>query len=386
MKKVIIAIIIPLIFVSCDGITDEVVDNSQNDLIIVDIQAPSVIIYTGENTTLTATVEIENGETVRQLWMEIEAVSGAFTLVNNLEMKDDGDTENSGDLVASDNIYTGRYFLSDQDPNDEYSVNYYYQSTDEVVKKIGSSHFTYFTGIELEIIEIIAPSQITYTDETTLFKATVEVNTSYLIKDIWYEIKSSDGTLTLADSLQMKDDGDTDSNGDEIAEDNIFTAQLSLGIQIPSSDYVVQYFVKNFQNVVEEIGSTNFTYDNTQFNYAPVLSNLDMVSSIDREVDFVFSVQANDDNGYDDIKIVYFELIRPDGSLVIDSRTNSSQFLMADNGDTDVYGDEIAGDSKYSFKNSFDSTAAQGTWTFYFLAEDRSDEISNEIIHNLEVQ
>lgn len=385
MKKVIIAIIIPLIFVSCDGITDEVVDNSQNDLIIVDIQAPSVIIYTGENTALTATVEIENGETVRQLWMEIEAVSGAFTLVNNLEMKDDGDTENSGDLVASDNIYTGRYFLSDQDPNDEYSVNYYYKDLDEVVKKIGSSHFTYFTGIELEIIEIIAPSQITYTDEATLFKATVEVNTSYLIKDIWCEIKSSDGTLTLADSLQMKDDGDTDSNGDEVAEDNIFTAQLSLGIQVPSGDYAVQYFVKNFQNVVEELGSTNFTYDNTQFNYAPVISNLDMVSSIERDVAFVFTVQATDVNGYDDIKIVYFELVRPDGSLVIDGNTKSSQFLMADNG-ADLYGDEIAGDSIYSFKNSFDSTAAQGAWTFYFLAEDRSGEESNEIIHNLEVQ
>lgn len=385
MKKVIISIIISLVFVSCDGITDEVVDNSQQDLKIVDIQAPAEIIYTDESTALTATMEIENSETVKKMWLEIEAVSGAFTLVNNLEMKDDGDEENSGDLAASDNIYTGRYFLTDQDPTEKYSVNYYYKGLDEVVKKIGSSHFSYFAGIELEIIEIIAPSQITYTDETTIFKATVEVNTSYLIQDIWYQIKSSDGTLTLADSLQMKDDGDSDSSGDEVADDNIFTAQKSLGIQVPSGDYTVQYFVKNFLDVVEEIGVTNFAYDNTQFNYAPVISNLDMPDVIDRDVEFSFSVEVYDENGPDDILSVYYELYRPNGDQVVNSQ-GISQFPLFDSGDLGLHGDEVAGDGIYTVLLTFPLEVETGDWTFFFYAEDRQNELSNEIIHILEVQ
>jgi hypothetical protein len=385
MKKVIIAIIITLIFAGCDGITDEVVDNSQNDLKIVNIQAPSEIFYSDENTSLTATMEIENGETVKQIWFEIEAVSGAFKLVNNLEMKDDGDVENSGDLVASDNIYTGRYFLTDQDPSEKYSVNYYYKGLNEVVKKIGSSNFSYFTGIELEIIEIIAPTQITYTDETTLFKATVEVNTSYVIQDIWYKITSSDATLTLVDSLQMKDDGDTDSSGDETAGDNIFTAQKSLRVQVPSGDYTVQYFVKNFLDVVEEIGVTNFTYDNTQFNYAPVISNLDMPDVIDRDVEFSFSVEVYDENGPDDILSVYYELYRPNGDQVVNSQ-GITQFPLFDSGDLGLHGDEVAGDGIYTVLLTYPLEVETGNWTFFFYAEDRQNELSNEIIHNLEVQ
>jgi hypothetical protein len=388
MKKVIIAICCTLSFLSCDGITDEIVDSSQSNLKIVDIQAPSEIIYTDENTALTASVEIANGESVSKMWMEIEAVSGAFQLVDNLEMKDDGDTQNSGDQTAGDNIFTGRFFLSDQDPSDSYSVNYYYSDSDDEVKKIGSSNFKYFTGIELEIIEINAPTEITYSGSNTMFKASVEVNTSYLIKDIWCQIKSSDATLTVTDSLQMKDDGDKDNSGDEIAGDNIFTAQYPLSIQVPTDDYTVKYFVKNFQDVIEEVGSTAFIYNNTQFNYPPVLSNLNMVSSIDRDVTFVFSVQADDPNGNDDIQAVYFQLYRPDGSQVFDTRTQppTPYFLMADNGDVDVYGDEIAGDDIYSFKNKFDTTAAVGNWTFYFQAIDRSDETSEEIEHILEVK
>ena len=59
---------------------------------------------------------------------------------------------------------------------------------------------------------------------------------------------------------------------------------------------------------------------------------------------------------------------------------------MADNGDLDVYGDEIAGDSTFSFKNSFGQTAPTGNWTFYFQAIDRSDETSEELMHILEVK
>ena len=50
--------------------------------------------------------------------------------------------------------------------------------------------------------------------------------------------------------------------------------------------------------------------------------------------------------------LVYFELFRPDGT-VVEENPGDTIFSMHDDGNSEVFGDEIAGDGIYSFKNSF---------------------------------
>lgn len=392
MKKVIITVIAILILNGCSRTADETIDHSQHDLQIADfkvvkIKAPAVISHSGKHTAITTSVEVDNSEPIKRVWFEIEAAA-TFSLTDELklEMKDDGDVETSGDLVKSDNIFTGRYVLTDPAPNRKYWINYYYEGPDKLVKQIGRSSFDYFPASELEVIEINAPSQITYTDPSTHFKATVEVNVGYPVTDIWYEIQSSDGNFKLVDSLSMKDDGNRLPSGDEIPDDNIFTAQQSLGIEVPNGTYTVKYFmVKNPQDAPEEIGTTSFTYNNSQLDRSFVISDPIIPNQIARGVTLTLSIEACDKDNLDDIQSVSYELYRPNGELFVNAK-GISFFPLFDSGDLALHNDKTADDGIYTAMLTFPKNEKTGEWTFIFYAKDRANKVINEIIHVLEVQ
>jgi len=111
-----------------------------------------------------------------------------------------------------------------------------------------------------------------------------------------------------------------------------------------------------------------------------------MVDTVALNQSFVFSIEASDLNGLADIEGVFFRLYRPDGSLVLDTQNSLDFFLMHDDGNTEVFGDLVAGDGIYTFKNLFAQTAPIGMWRFEFQAQDRRNVLSNKIIHNIVVK
>ena len=112
--------------------------------------------------------------------------------------------------------------------------------------------------------------------------------------------------------------------------------------------------------------------------------NTILADSINTDVSFIFSVAAKDSNGYRDIKRVYFQLFRPDSTLVVGGN-GQSKFDLDDKGNLNVFGDVLAGDRIFSYKNSFSSTAQKGFWQFEFEAEDREGLISNKITKKIKV-
>ena len=137
--------------------------------------------------------------------------------------------------------------------------------------------------------------------------------------------------------------------------------------------------------MLQRVARGSFNYNNGQNNVTPVISDLVCPNSINRGVDFIFSVTANDPNGLNDIESVSFKLFRPDGTIVEES-PGDTLFAMHDDGDLGTFGDSTAGDGVYSFKNSFALTAQTGNWKFIFQAEDRGGSLSNIIEHFISVQ
>ena len=164
--------------------------------------------------------------------------------------------------------------------------------------------------------------------------------------------------------------------------DNLFSAQFILKREYPNGTYTLNFIAKGTAGLENLVATSSFGFNNGQDNVAPFLSNLTIPDSIPREESFIFNVEAFDSNGLSDIKKVFFELYRPDGTIVeIDPGSGLTEFLMHDDGNFEIFGDSVAGDGIYSFKNSFAVDAQTGSWKFVFQAEDRSDTFSNIIEH-----
>lgn len=240
--------------------------------------------------------------------------------------------------------------------------------------------------VNYNVVGVNIPSNIFYSPSDSLIITSVQIENFSSVAEVWMSIKSLDGTITLYEKINLFDDGKGD-HADLTADDGIYTAVFKVSRTYPNGVYIADFFVRdNIRNESEStkhVAEAKFEYDNNQIQYAPVLSELSLPDSVKRGNSFIFTVKADDQNGLNDIKYVYFKLYRPDGSLV-DPGTGSQFFVMNDKGDSG-FGDETAGDGIYSFKNSFGETLMTGSWKFEFQAIDWEGNLSNLITQTIQV-
>lgn len=244
------------------------------------------------------------------------------------------------------------------------------------------------TKVYNKVKSISAPANFSYSQSDSILVTTIEFESSKYIGKVWMQIKSEDGTTTMISTLPMLDNGNYTANGDQKADDNIYSAKAGIGKKYSNGKYFIEYFVednvKPLNENVSKVAVHFFNYNNNQVSYSPVISNLTILNSVSRGESFVFTLKVEDQNGLGDISQVYFKLFRPDGTLA-DPQNGLGYFLMVDDGNIDIFGDQSAGDGIYSFKNSFSSTALTGQWKFEFQAKDKSANLSNIITHFLNV-
>jgi hypothetical protein len=220
------------------------------------------------------------------------------------------------------------------------------------------------------------------TDDSVLTFA-LTFNSSDQIQSVYFNITTPAGLQLNSSSIIMYDDGDTTAHGDSSPGDNIFSNKFTMSNNYINGVYIVKYYVTDIYSNSISVAAQNFVFDNGKNQFAPVLSNLVLPDSVVLGQSFVFNVAASDSNGLSDIVLVYFQLYRPDSTLVTDGSGNSL-FGMHDDGDP-VFGDSTANDGIYSYQNSFSPSAQLGNWRFEFQAIDNSNLLSNKIIQNIKV-
>lgn len=118
-----------------------------------------------------------------------------------------------------------------------------------------------------------------------------------------------------------------------------------------------------------------------RLNAPPVLSNLqapDTVALENIQQFLLLQVDVQDANGSDDIRLVYFNSTRPNGSP-----SSGNPFIMYDDGSN---GDIQPNDGTYSLLVVLPPTTAVGTYNFEFQAVDKSDSLSVPIVHLITVK
>jgi hypothetical protein len=232
---------------------------------------------------------------------------------------------------------------------------------------------------DYQVVKIVAPSEFFYTTANKILSTSVQLSTSENVSSVWLNIYSSDGTQLNSGEFILKDDGNW-SNGDFYANDNIYSGQFELKSEYPIGQYRIDYFVDDNAKNSHLVAVHYFMFDKEQVNVPPFISNLSAPDSIKltgAEMFFTITLEVADSNGQNDIKQVFFNsYLPPDGRP-----SSQNPILLYDNG---TNGDKVPNDGTYSVTIQLPATGvATGVYRWEFQAMDRSDSLSNKIIHNV---
>ena len=271
------------------------------------------------------------------------------------------------------------------------------------MKKLTLLPFVLFllTGCEKEFNNVVDSQTQTYTfaapsvpqnvDYTVspVITPSVKINNLPAGSTVWFDVVSLTNDALIADNNLMKDDGQTQTDGDTAANDNIYTGKFTFTNQLATGNYELSFWVKapgtGGDVITKRIALKTVAFNGYKPNEAPVISDLALPDSVNALVDFTITLKVTDANGLSDINSVFFVLTDPNG------RTAGTFYLTDDGpyGPVDpmtgqTSGDIAAGDGIYSKRLHFNNTTAvKGDWTFSFQAKDNSNALSNTITQKL---
>jgi hypothetical protein len=180
---------------------------------------------------------------------------------------------------------------------------------------------------------------------------------------------------SLNDPVYMRDDG---TGGDLRPGDGVFSVQADLqNAAKAAGPYLVRFEAQDAKGAKSRALVVKSTV--TGVNGPPVLSDLTAPETVSRQssLPILLSVRAEDPQGLTDVKRVYFNTTKPDGTP-----SSGNPFLMSDDG---ANGDKIKGDGVYSLEIFVTPQNTLGVYRFEFFGEDLSGVLSQSIVRLIDV-
>lgn len=194
------------------------------------------------------------------------------------------------------------------------------------------------------------------------------------IREVSVRIQAS-WVTELVDPVFLRDDG---IGGDAMPADGVFSAKADMRNVLKA---LGPHWVRFEAQDASGVRSVPIVLATTVVgvNGPPVLSDLAAPDAVSRQstLPILLNVRANDPQGPADIRRVYFNTTKPDGTP-----SSGNPFLMVDDG---TKGDQTAGDGIYSLAIVINTQNDLGVYRFEFFAEDASGAVSLPLVHPIAV-
>jgi len=178
-----------------------------------------------------------------------------------------------------------------------------------------------------QVTSVSPTGSVVYNPNDSLINIRIIFTSGSEVSDVSFDMVASDGSLLNSSPVPLFDNND-----------NRFTNQFPMSEYYPNGIYNLKYYVNEQTGSNALVAWGFFKYDNGQANIAPVLSNLvapdTAVVGVDTTI--FISMDAHDDNGLNDIDVVFFNSFLPDGTP-----SSGNPFIMFDDG---TNGDLVPGD------------------------------------------
>jgi hypothetical protein len=219
-----ILFLIPLLIWGCEQTYDNVIDTSTENYQVSNIA--------GIKDTVDLKVPGDSVITPRLIFTSQSEVSSAYfnVIASDLSQLNSSPIEMT---EVANNIYENEFVLSGQNPNGDYTINFTATGLDGINKQVAVSNF-YFKNGQDNIPPVISnsvvdPDTVAVTQPTVIFTSVeaADSNGRSDILEVYFIVYRPDGT-TSGSKIQMFDDGNTSENGDETADDGIYSRLIQV--------------------------------------------------------------------------------------------------------------------------------------------------------------
>ncbi len=232
MKNIAISIFVIILIAACDKIPDEIIDpgSVSSDVIITGIQIPINFTYSIDDSVLNIFVMVSNQNQSITVTFNLESPIGNSINLSNNKLMDNGNLTDYGDSSAHDKIYSGKVFFKKSYPSGVYLFSFFTKENDEGSRLAAKQNLNYFNGqanYPPVISNLDIPDSVNRGDSLAIYLNVFDANGLIDVRKVFFKSFRPDGSF--AAELDMLDDGDTQVNGDLVADDGIYSRQIRVG-------------------------------------------------------------------------------------------------------------------------------------------------------------
>lgn len=213
----------------CEEIPNDSIDIEFPDYEVVSVNVPNLVVYSSTS-SVDVSIQIKNPETVSDVWFDLMTIKGdnLINSENYMLPRDNGVIKTFwGQVNLADSLLSGNYLLV-------FYLKDNINPSGDNVHKVAIKQFELKTEAENfppEISNLSIPESVT---KGTQFEFSVFVsdpNGKNDIQSVYYQLKDPQGNLISnsqgISKFPMFDDGNKSTNGDDLANDGVYTVFLT---------------------------------------------------------------------------------------------------------------------------------------------------------------
>lgn len=236
----ILLILLTIVFYSCEGLTDDIVNSPNSEYRVSDITAPEYIVFQETDSSFVASIMIDNTNVISEVWFDLLNSNASETIINNILMYDDGNRINNGDQFAGDNIYSGKTYLGKSKPSGKYLLQFFVKdnvnNTDENTRTVGFHQLEFNNGENSTapiLSDLVMPDSVNRGEDFIFTVKVTDQNGLNDVDQVYFRFIRPD--KTSSGTILMYDDGNLNF-GDAVSGDGIYSFKNSFSDGTPLPD------------------------------------------------------------------------------------------------------------------------------------------------------
>lgn len=266
MKRFFIAVLTVAALWRCDEVPSEVINNPTLNYEVISVNVPDSVRFSTGSPELTLNFQVDDNTNITSVAFSVISEDGEIEIEDHGEMKDNGNSEDYGDAVNNDGIYSGKITLSQDIPKGNYVVTFYVSDKLGLNKTAALKSF-YYNNSAIEYPPVISnlslASQVNTNAEFDFSVKVTDKNGANDIKKVYYRLFRPDGTQQQDSQgnkeFEIYDDGSSQvftggiTSHDATAGDGIYTGWLAFPTGTAKGDWKFEFEAVDRENNLSEV-------------------------------------------------------------------------------------------------------------------------------------
>lgn len=239
-------LLIALLIAGCSKDYNNVVSVPVINFQVSGIETVNSFNFNPSDSSITLKVKFSSVEGVTSVFCDIYTPDNKQLNNSHITLSDNGDLTMNGDAVKDDKVFSNKFKMSSVYVNGNYNVKYFATLQDGSEKLVAQQIIKYDNG-QSNIAPVISdvmvdPDTITANGPVAILTSvkTIDQNGQNDIEKVYFIVYKPDGT-TNNSQIEMFDDGNVTTNGDQTSGDGIYSRIIQVDQNNAKGTYTFKF-------------------------------------------------------------------------------------------------------------------------------------------------